>query len=1247
MSVAPGFTEINTLDELRSHIHQGNVAGGSVRLWLPEGLHLMLGGTELSVQSANVTLRSSGEGAVIDAEKLSRVATVSDGGSLTLEDGILVTNGQAQMAGCVLIDGGLFGGSLMLIRSHMSDCQAESGGAIMIDGGSFHMYDSSLVRAHATCTFGFSFGGAVVQNSGSVHVEDSVMQNTSVRCAHGLASAGAIQVNGGTTTIINSTVSETRASSVAGQALGGAFAVHAGLLTILDSQVGEGSAVVEGGMLFAMGGAIYCDGGEVTLVNTALSNLLSALIEPADLAHFPMRLARMAALGQSIKGTGVASMCAYGGAVHIEGGSLRMTSVVITNATALTAGNYFTLYTAGGGVHIDGGTAELTACTIRNATASAGFGRAFGGGLYIWSGVLRVTQTTFADCTASSSIGGAYGGALHVAQAMVTLRESTFLSGVARSAEGDASGGGIHLGGGSTHIVETVLQGCLAVATGANGSSSGGGFAAHDGTHVFLGGSIQDSHAVTQGGVSLGGGACVRGRQTAHAYPATSVTFAATSIERCSCMANTDGGRALGGGLAHNGTYDADEIYVPYVATQLQSVHFVDNWVRGGGPSATNASQAGSALLVLDPRGGFTATLLSVTQHCEPTDTTVLSTDHSACAHVASLIHAEVGSSSDGGSRTLNVRGMSVDAPGCALAASYDRIVSAPLRTCAPIRDAAGTSATESCGPDASCREAPVLASASNASRSGTAVLSSIQCACSPPRVPLFYELPGGPYGARPPELGEVAVALAPYEDTAGCLVPLYPAPVWHVSEGSMTVKLSKTQTFAPTASVKLNFGAGGTDWSGKHVGWFVRCPLQLPFWLTPMEPLSGSIPPPDVNGVLALANLTLMVQSAGLQSRTLEDEDSYVTNVSIGLLMGGWDPRGVDHCTEAWQATYENMTIRVSVSAVPVASQTELIGEALSAVPVGETSSLLTFMARDVNGLPLGRAGASSVSSGQTLGFTGELVWPDPTGQASLRADVVRVSSTLFQLQIAPQKPGPYVARVWLGSELVPFSASFEAHCPKGKLQGLPMRSTHGVCLSCISGMDCDGRVSTVPTLKLQPNFWRMTNMTTDIFRCPTHPNTCIGGDQVGSYCKEGLTGPLCQVCVAPHHYLDLQEARCLPCSLDGAEAVALPLALLFVSVCAGLVARRVILRSHHAERATALAYRAQCMASRLGVVGKTKLCISYFQARPPTYPPDVALIPCATHASCASLTSLRSSAPCQSSMASASHCHQFTTMS
>jgi hypothetical protein len=74
---------------------------------------------------------------------------------------------------------------------------------------------------------------------------------------------------------------------------------------------------------------------------------------------------------------------------------------------------------------------------------------------------------------------------------------------------------------------------------------------------------------------------------------------------------------------------------------------------------------------------------------------------------------------------------------------------------------------------------------------------------------------------------------------------------------------------------------------------------------------------------------------------------------------------------------------------------------------------------------------------------------------------------------------------------------------------------ATEAGCMACSEGMDCTVSGQTLHELGLLDNYWRISNISTNIRECPVGSG-CTGNSSIagGSMCAEGYQGPLCSVC-------------------------------------------------------------------------------------------------------------------------------------
>ena len=83
---------------------------------------------------------------------------------------------------------------------------------------------------------------------------------------------------------------------------------------------------------------------------------------------------------------------------------------------------------------------------------------------------------------------------------------------------------------------------------------------------------------------------------------------------------------------------------------------------------------------------------------------------------------------------------------------------------------------------------------------------------------------------------------------------------------------------------------------------------------------------------------------------------------------------------------------------------------------------------------------------------------------------------------------------------------------CSRGRFSN---SNTSLVCEECPAGAICDQEGLTTTTLTIQPGYWRHHASTLELRECPS-PRACKGGvmNTSDDLCREGHTGPLCNVC-------------------------------------------------------------------------------------------------------------------------------------
>ena len=180
-----------------------------------------LGGSPLVVRGIDLTLEGVGaEGAILDAEGVSRAIEVTAGGSLTLRQIHVVNGNTAASGGGVLVHGA--GSALLMERSSIRDsvtsggCRETSmdqwtchggGGLCVRKGASAVLVDS--VIADCACTAAGTGGGAYVHDEANLTLRGSRIERCNATAGPGWGGAIAVYY-GSRVELLHSVLSECR-----------------------------------------------------------------------------------------------------------------------------------------------------------------------------------------------------------------------------------------------------------------------------------------------------------------------------------------------------------------------------------------------------------------------------------------------------------------------------------------------------------------------------------------------------------------------------------------------------------------------------------------------------------------------------------------------------------------------------------------------------------------------------------------------------------------------------------------------------------------------------------------------------------------------------------------------------------------------------------------------------------------------------------------------------------------------------
>ena len=179
--------------------------------------------------------------------------------------------------------------------------------------------------------------------------------------------------------------------------------------------------------------------------------------------------------------------------------------------------------------------------------------------------------------------------------------------------------------------------------------------------------------------------------------------------------------------------------------------------------------------------------------------------------------------------------------------------------------------------------------------------------------------------------------------------------------------------------------------------------------------------------------------------------------------------------------------------------------------------------------------------------------------------------------------------------------------------------------CEACssIDGVSCALPGSTLASLPIEPNWWRLSDATTDVADCTIESasgtkSACVGGsgsaareagsgvlatvESTGAYCLANHSGPLCTVCDLDDYYYDTVEARCRECPPLGAPIGGI------VGVVIGVLSVWYALAALHRLQPTGLPVltplarllrRIGIYCEDIGWQAKSKILISFLQVQ------------------------------------------------
>ncbi|GMI32420.1 hypothetical protein TrCOL_g8025 [Triparma columacea] len=108
-----------------------------------------------------------------------------------------------------------------------------------------------------------------------------------------------------------------------------------------------------------------------------------------------------------------------------------------------------------------------------------------------------------------------------------------------------------------------------------------------------------------------------------------------------------------------------------------------------------------------------------------------------------------------------------------------------------------------------------------------------------------------------------------------------------------------------------------------------------------------------------------------------------------------------------------------------------------------------------------------------------------------------------------------------------------FDCQCEAGDFKS----DESSICENVFAGVSSTSDGMTVPTLSIEPGFWRSSETSKKVLPC-LDKRHCKGGSNVTDLCTEGYTGPLCAVCQP--NYASTGSGQTLTCTKCGGSAFA-----------------------------------------------------------------------------------------------------------
>ena len=399
------------------------------------------------------------------------------------------------------------------------------------------------------------------------------------------------------------------------------------------------------------------------------------------------------------------------------------------------------------------------------------------------------------------------------------------------------------------------------------------------------------------------------------------------------------------------------------------------------------------------------------------------------------------------------------------------------------------------CGTAATCTDVMPLPSAPN--------LTTVDCVCT---------------GEVFPSRAAASAALAPYGFDSSIDYCVTPRVLTEVDLSGFVlekvVRLSKTSSANAAHTLNLTMHIGGTDLY--PADWTIEA-ASVPFWLS--LPLHGNLKATEQT-----ANLSMTANTTNLPERLATPHEALL-NLSV--------------------ASQRDKTVLVLIKlyvSAPTVARTSIWGTPNDDGVCDETTSEkeilevqqgsplpIDFSACDVDRLPVNHDDGASFEASLTDSSTG----------TTYQLAIAYTGYGRYTVPVDAPKMGLFLLRLSLASVSgtvvqVGVERPVRIVCAAGYYA-----SVSSECVSCPPGTLCETIGIDVHGLLLQAGWWRISNTSVDIKRCPDYKSSnlaCVGGEGAGAgMCKDTLDGPFCVLCSGGvGHYYDKDDKKCYECGAD-----------------------------------------------------------------------------------------------------------------